>query len=503
MEPPNNRVPILRLPALPLCPSEPLSHSQLITSYLGVPLNHSHCYLSACLSETVGYIWSERPKESEDILSSNNAQIKLFKKVVRILRDDKPLVSLSDVSNVKHRVGIRYESPHENVVIKKIECQAELITAIFNERILEKQSLSMRIYRDVFAIVLEGHMNEFFNEKLSSSLKLSKSSEELDDPSVKYSPNGRMLKKMSQHPLMPWDIKPEPVEKKTCDQVINDLSMEHLYHCRTHWLNKSPVNDSLLLSLNLDVPQTGIVTEEEVARNISFELHGDRLAADIDRTMQRISINTFLKKEPSNKDIVKNFNKVSRFNDLLASLMKGLKINPSGKQEILEKWNSQVLKEKVNQNHDSFPDALAKFFNEDLDQADTDKNKLRQLVILMRQRMYVHPMLTIIAALTLRDIPLQMDQNHAFRQMSFQFTENAVEYHASSFAYVSKENLKKIDLPPFELEMLNVMRASLDNLDSWSSKIKITIKPLSKKKELIKEKVLKPLVDLGFTAIII
>ena len=516
MEPSNTKVPILRLPALPSVSNKPISPSQLITSYLGVPLNPSSCYLSVCLSDAVCYIWSRRLKESEDISLCNIAQTKLFKKVIRILRNDKPLESLSEVSNEVRSVKIRYENPPERIVIKKMERKAELVAAIFNERMVEEQAPLIRCYRDLLAGVLEWHVKEFFKEELIYPLKATTSSptilEEFGDPSIKTSPGGRMIKRMSQHPLMPcdWEAKLAPTEKKTFAHAIKDLSMDHLYYCQTLWLFERAVEDAELLSLNLDVKQMGILTEEQIARNISFELDGGKLAIDIDRTIQRISINictnaTFLKNAASNKGVWKNINHASRFTDLIANLMIGLKVSHKTKTEILETWNRQVLKEGANQNNELFSDALTQFFNKDLiDQTDIDKRKLWQLLILMRQRMYVHPMLTIKAALTMNQISLQIENDHQSRQMAFQFAENTVEYQVSSFASISKENLKKDkELPPFELEMLNVMRAPLDNLDTWSSNITITIRALGKKKELIEEKVLKPLRDLGFIVIII
>lgn len=528
---PVNKVPLLRLCSLHLSPTEPINPSQIIESYLGVKLNSNYCYLSACLSDTICYIWSRRPKENEDISLQNFAQMKIFKKIIRLLKDDKPLSSLSDVSQEKYKVDIRYHSPSENYVFKNVECRAVLITAIFNERIVEKQSPLMRCYRDVLATVLEWHMQAFFKEESLLPVKSSMSCPTTIDD-LKLSPGGRMGKRSSQSNLrrsMPWGVSykeqeiPEKKDSSSSDscQLLKDLKMDCLDHCRSFWLGITELKIEYLKFIDfklLEKPQMGLLVEEELTRNIAFELVGEKLAHDIERNILHFSVNNVDTELYLSK--VDTENNSYRFQELLKSLMIGLKIHYSKKEEIIRKWNFQLKKVSADLKNERLSDAIKNFFMDDLDPHDHDENNLRQLLILARQRMYVHPMTVIRAAL--KDIPMTFDNDHLSRVMSYQFNDE-LKYQVSHIAVVSKDTLsaalknKNIsppqlellkDMPPFELEMLNVMSASIDKLDAWSSNITIKLNLLSKKKRLrtksaLLEKICEPLQKLGFTVVII
>ncbi len=509
---PFTKVPKLRLP---IFPTEPFSPFQLIEGYLGIQFNPDYRYLSVCLSDSICYIWARRPRDNEDVSLQNVAQTKLFKKIIRILKDDKPLNSLSDVLNEKYRVEIRYNPPLVNNVIKDIECRAELITAIFNERIIEKQTTLIRFYRDVLATALEWHMKEFFKEE-SSQLKASTSCptimEEFNDPALKHSPGGRLIKRPSQalmHRSLPWKLN-QPLETKDWNALaphdaIKSLSLEVLDQYRSFWLNIRETKPENLNIALLGQPQMGLLVEEEVSRDIAFELVGEKLAADIDRTIQYIAL-------PAK---IEDGNQANKFHDLLEHLMLGLKIKNRIREEILEKWNWQVKKEEAHLSNDCFPSALTKFFNVELDPNNSEENKLRQLLTLMRQRMYNQPMGVIRAAL--RDLYLKFEKGDPSYTLSYQFlNDSLIEYKACHKTValqdvVKKSKKNKDPLPPFQLEMLNVMSASLNNLNVWSSCISIKLSLISEKKKLSSSKELlcleqiisEPLQKLGFKVVII
>lgn len=508
MEPPT-KVPVLRLCSLHLSPSEMLGPSQLIENYLGVQLNANYRYLSVGLSDAVCFIWSRRPRGTEDVLLQNIAQIKIFKKIIRLLRDDRPLSSLSDVSNEKYRLDIRYESPPENAVIKKLECRAELITAIFHERIIEKQSPLMRCYRDVLATVLEWHMKEFFKDESLLQLKATTSCptlmEELGDPLIKLSPSGRMIRRSSQsnvHRLMPSF---EKTDGNAFDPrlLVKELSMDCLDYCRSYWLGISDLKLEYVKLIDLKLlekPQIGLLVEEMVARDITIELVGERLALDIARNVLQVS----MIHSRTELTLEKSENHALRFQKLLKYLMTGLMIKHNKKEEILDKWNWQAKREKADTNNDQFVYAVMQFFKEDLSQKGGEENKLFQLLILLRQRMYIVPMTVIRAAL--KEIDLKFENQHPAHEMSYHFLENSsFKYQVSRIASFTQEEKKMQDLPSFQLEMKNVMSASLKNLNIWSSNITIELsllsnkKKLSASKDLLEQKVCEPLQKLGFT----
>jgi hypothetical protein len=506
----NNKVPLLQLCSVHLSPNEFISPSQLIQSYLGIQLNANYRYMSACISDTVCYIWSRQSKEKEDVSLQNIAQTKILKKVIILLREDKPLTSLADITQQKYNVEIQYYPPPESCGIRDIHCRAELIAAIFMQRVIEKQSSLIRCYRDTLASNLEWHMKEFFKLKPILHLKASTSwpllNDDVGEPTIKLSPGGRLIKRVSQsnvhRSILPWNSK-HPYQDLS---PIKMLNMECLDLCRSYWLglNKNAQHEKLIDQNFLENPQMGLLVDEEVARDIKFELVGEKLAYDIARGIQYLSVINCaaLTLEKSDTE-----NHALRFQELLKHLMVGLKIKHNKREEILDKWNWHMKKEGADINKDLLAYAVIQFFNQDLDQG-ADENKLFQLLILMRQRMNVHPMSVIRVAL--KDINLKFENNHPSRVMSYQFLENSeFKYSVTHFASFTQEDKKNNEYPSFQLEMKNVMSASLKNLDVWSSSITFELslqsakKKINESKYLLEQKVCKPLQKLGFSVKII
>lgn len=503
----SNKVPVLRLCSLHLSPNEPISPSQQIQSYLGIQLNANYRYMSACMNDNIGYIWSRCLKENEDVALQNIAQTKIFNKIITLLRRDKPLTSLPDLTQQKYKVEIRFESPQESGLVKDIDCRAELVVAIFKQRVMGQQSSLMRCYRDILASALEWHMNEFFKEDSLLHLKATTSCptilEEFGDSTIKLSPGGRMIRRASQNHiqrLMPAFEKKEEDSSIPCP-FFKGLSMDCLDYCRSYWLGIKvlELEYAKLIGLNfLEKPKIGLLVEEEVSRDIAFELSSEKLAYDIARNIRFLTVNN------------SSENHAMRFQELLKTLMVGLRIKYNKKEEILEKWNWHVKKEKADKNNDFFTYAVIQFFKEDFNQIGTDENKLFQLLILMRQRIYVHPMTVIGGAL--RDIAhVKFEYSHPSRVMNYQFLENsAFKYQVSHFASFTQDVAKKYDPPSFLLEMKNSMSASLEDLNTWSSNITIELsllhsekEKLSASKDLLDQKVCEPLKRLGFSVKIV
>lgn len=513
---PSYKVPILRLCSLHISPDEPISPSQLIQSYLGIQLNANYRFMSACFCDTICYIWSRRPNESEDISLKNAAQVKLFKKIIRLLRSEKALHSIADLSQQKYKVEVRYEAPPAGDVIKNIEISAELITAIFNDRIVEKQTSLIRCYRNTLATNLEWHMEEYFKAESSFQLKASTSSpaisEEFSDHAVKFSPGGRLIKRASQgnlHRIMPWGLNQSDQSPPVPLEPVKGLSMDCLDYCRRYWCGIVALNLDYVKLIGvefLEKPQLGLVMQQEVSRDITFDLVADRLAHDIDRSILRVSTNCFGKELILSKiDVEKDADRVK---ELLQQLMVGLKLKNTIKTSILDKWDWQVKKEKAHLNSDRLAFAIEGFFNNELDQKNVGEGSLKTLMILMRQRMYAHPMGVIQAAL--KEIPIVFEKDHSSREIKYQFLDDeAVKFQTSYFASFTQESKKMKELPSFQLKMENIMSASLDNLDAWSSNITIELSLCSGKKEpssskkTLEQKICEPLKKLGFTVTII
>lgn len=500
----NNKVPILRLCSLHLSPNEPIPPSQQFQSYLGILLNTNFRFISACISDNICYIWSRRAKENEDISLQNIAQTKIFKKIISLLRSDKPLGSISGLSDQKYNLEIQYFPPPESRSIRNVECRAKLIVAIFKQRVMEKQSSLIRCYRDILASTLEWHMNEFFKEEPLLQLSTSSCStlEEVCDPMFNLSPRGRLIKKPSQsnlHRLMHSFEKKHETPSFTCS-TLKGLSMDCIDYCRSYWLGlkELEMGYAKLIGLNfLEMPKMGLLIEEEVARDIRYDLVGERLAHDIARSILDLS---FIKKITSQKSVTKYHSVL--FHAFLKHLMKGLNFSESKESEISNKWDMQVKKAEAEKNNDLLSYAIMHFFNDDLNQKGADENMLSQLLILMRQRMYVVPMSVIMPAL--REFEMKMENHHPLQEMSYNFQDHSLNFQVSRIASYKKDAKKNKDCPSFQLVMKNDMSASLNNLDVWTSSITIQLslsekKNLSKYHDLLNHKVCDPLQKLGFS----
>lgn len=501
---PARTVPLLHLDSMN-------SPSQIIKNYLGVELNSNDRYLSVYSNEAICHIWSRRIREREEASLQNSCQVLIFKKAVSLLKEKKPLNPLSDLS-------VCYAPPKENCKMDNIENRAELIVAIFHSR-FSKDLHFERYHRKNLAFALKWHMKEYFRNESQDHIKGSTSCPTVFEE-VKLSPSGRILKSTSQNAvprILPWTLGPSKKD------LICEISMECLSYCRAFWLGNSPdfISEAgekeyvqLQQSGFLLEPQMGLLLERELAKDIAFSFSGENLALDIGRNISHISVSnactqsTFSKntKKISENDAEKLNSQSCRFQNFLTNLMLGLKTGFNKREELQAKWNWHVEKERSELSNDSFTFAVKGFFNQELNSLDREENKLMQLLILLRQRMYMHPLLVIREVL--KDIPLYFKPDDPSRLMACNFLESRFEYQLSYIAELSYEDLKSSKknklYPPFQMKLLNTMRASLENLSSWSSEITIEISPLPGKKkgslsnESLEQKVLGPLQKLGF-----
>lgn len=532
---------------------EPPRPSSPIQSYIGVKLDENYQYLSVCLNNNICFIWSKRPKKCEDASLQNSLQAEIFKKVISLLKGEKPLRNLSEISSdtsCSEEIGICYDSPVDNIESQDIESRAVLIAAVFSERMslqLNKKAHYETYHRNHFALALKWHIEEYFNDEKKISINSSSPCPSIVEnyADLVHSRGGRLTKRSSQSDLRPLlnsfnpqsqDIRKSPrvpiLENLNSPKLMfKELGLECLYHCRTYWLggdhsfSSAAVEAEFLKAKSnglLNNPLMKLVLEEELSRNIAFSLSTDVLFQDIDRTILHLSVNNSiscsslpkLNLEGLKKSLLIDSNKFiyhsARFQNLLTNLMIGLNVNELRKKEILAQWNKLVHIEKYEISNESFYFAVQGFFK-GLNMNDHDENRLRQLIILLRQRMYMHPMLVIKEVL--KDIPLQYEHDHPSREMAYHFLrDSAFEYRMSFFASLSQDEnkeSKKNKLPPFELEILNTMSSSLDDLSSWSSSFTIklrllsTIKRKSSLDELFQTKVCLPLQMLGFRVVII
>lgn len=306
------------------------------------------------------------------------------------------------------------------------------------------------------------------------------------------------------------------------EALLNLISKESLYNCRRHWIKahkKTPEIElewdkgeySLLEKVDLlKTPMMQKLLQEELGRDITHDYNPHALMQDIYRSLIYISNSNRTSVSLSvTNDLKESFeNNANYFYQFLKKLLLGMGMTSNAAiDNIIDKWKFWVNKEKgEGLSEESFIFSGIKFIN-DLKNSDFYGTKLLNLLTLLRQKLYTHPMTTIREILS--DVPLDYKFDDSNRLMKYNFSNNGVEFQTSLKAIPSKNSdkwqQKEKKCFDCEIDLLNTMRPIDKNLTYWNSELEIKViifKSLKDKKletpPSVQRMIIDPLIKLGF-----
>lgn len=507
----------LNVPRLPLYSSDPteivpkiqdLDIPPLIfsdiNSRLDIRLSEEKHFFHVQVENNFCYLGAIRPSSFIDEHYQENLYGTL---ISRLINEEEPLKKLSEWMPVnRKKVERAYELFQEVEEVQedpfteklcrddKVRQHAEIIASIFWEKISHLQEVNRRVLRKRFIDNLEWVRQKYIAHKVILP--------RLD------SVRARRLSPSSGNTAASFSTpKNSPRKEVTSEQklVLDMLTLKALdaYHIfLINWISnpKEKLEYNNLSELNLirksgllRDPQLHVVLEKKLAKSFRERISGEKVFADIVRTMEYISITRY-----DEVLTVQSFaNPFDHFSSILNLVLVGLGIKNKG---IINQWDrfvadeySQILQsQEESEIRQEFVDIGKKFFNWLMLEGGSNEKNMNFIMGLLRQQNYTLPLHAV--SQVLKWLPLDAIK---IKQLQLNFKPHKeIEYRSIQSGVIKVD---QPSCPPFTFQIISSMSSSLDNIDFWTSKLRIiiTASPDEETRKRIKALILAPMSAVG------